>query len=111
MQSGGGAPFRRSLSCGSVLRLPWAILALHAAALVGASLSLCLGGLAHTSMSWLAMFAILSALSIFIADAFVALQSTPLFGGGWEEGDRARLSNAGWILTACADCLLAFWLG
>lgn len=111
LQAGGGAPFRRSLSCGSVLRLPWAILALEAAALVGASLSLCLGGLAHSAMSWLAVFAVLSALSVFIADALVALQSTPLFGGGWEEGDRARTAQAGWVPLAALNALLAFWLG
>lgn len=108
---GGGAPFRPSLSCGSVLRLPWALLAVEALVLVGAALSLCLGGLAHAALSWLAAFAILSAVCVFVADALVALQSTPVFGGGGNEGDRARLTQAGFVPLAALNALLAFWLG
>jgi hypothetical protein len=80
-------------------------------ALLGVSLSMCLGGLAHSSFSWLAMFAILSALCVFIADAFVALQSTFSWGGAVGEGDRARTAQAGWVVMSALNALVAFWLG
>jgi hypothetical protein len=106
----GGAPFRPALSCGSALRLPWVFLVLEALALVGVSLSICIGGLAHSAFSWLAIFAVLSAVCVFIADAMVALQSTPAYAGG-DEGDRARTAQAGWVPLAALNALVAFWLG
>jgi hypothetical protein len=94
-----------------VLRLPWALLAVEALALAGAALSLCLGGLAHTALSWLAAFAVLSAVCVFVADALVALQSTPVLGGAGGEGDRARTAQAGFVPMAGLNAVLAFWLG
>ena len=86
-------------------------LVLEALALVGVSLSLCLGGLAHTSFSWLAIFAILSAVCVFVADGMVALSSTAGYGGAGDGGDRARTAQAGWVPLAALNALLAFWLG
>jgi len=107
-----GAPFRPALGCGAVLRLPWALLVVEALLLVGTGLSLCLGGLAHSAMSWLAAFSVMTALCVFVSDALAALQTGQgLFGAASEEGDRARTSQAGWIAMSIGNALLAWWCG
>eukprot|EP00775_Hariotina_reticulata_P009758 gene9758-9915_t len=105
--------FNRSLGCDAIYRYYWWTFAFEAICLIGLAVMAAVGLLAASALSWMAWLSILTVMYFQGTDSFLALQDLAYNARQLDYGTYvfARLTSAGWILTAIANMGLTFLLG